>query len=245
MTNLLKCVAAFAVLMVMRPSANLSAQTSDRFQRFDRDGDGRLSTTEVNRIPPLKRRLAGADSNGDGFYTIEEIRAHVSGDSMPTAPESKENRITEPDSKPAIPGTPKQLPDSDAVRDAAGNGQLFEAIHVPGFTDFREGLNGYAFADLDGNGFLDIVTVTTPPFALDATWSDGEGSVQRTRTPTDRLRMLLNFGNFSWQQQNITLTGSPATADDFSQGWRGVRCQRWRTSMGTDFTTSSSPGSVP
>ena len=94
---------------------------------------------------------------------------------------------------------------------------------MPGFTDFREGLNGYAFADLDGNGYLDLVTVTTPPFALDGTWSDGEGSVQQTRKPTDRLRLLLNFGEFRLQSSDITLAGSAATPDDFSQGWRGAQ----------------------
>ncbi|WP_052299499.1 SUMF1/EgtB/PvdO family nonheme iron enzyme [Rubinisphaera brasiliensis] len=199
----------------------VAAQTSDRFQRFDRDGDGQLSEAEVNRIPPLKKRLAGADKNGDGIFTIEEIRAHIAATSSPglnPSPE-KPNQITSTDRH--VPGSPKQLPDSDANRDAAGTGQLFEAIHVPGFTDFREGLNGYAFADLDGNGFLDIVTVTTPPFALDATWTDGQGDVKRTRTPTDRLRILLNFGDFRLKQQEISLTGSPATPDDLSQGWRG------------------------
>ena len=29
---------------------------------------------------------------------------------------------------------------------------MFEAIHVPGFTDFREGLNGFALGDFDQNG---------------------------------------------------------------------------------------------
>ena len=120
-----------------------------------------------------------------------------------------------------LPGSPKRLAPSDAVRDAAGTGQLFESVHVPGFTDFREGLNGYAFADLDGNGFLDLITVTTPPFALDATWSGGDGDVVRTRNPTDRLGMLMNFGEFQFRSRSVMLTGSPATPDDFSQGWRG------------------------
>ena len=61
----------------------LAAQTSERFKRFDRDGDGKLSTAEVNRIPPLKTRLDGADRNRDGYYTIEEIRAHISGGGRP------------------------------------------------------------------------------------------------------------------------------------------------------------------
>ena len=115
----------------------------------------------------------------------------------------------------------KALPDSDATRDAAGTGQMFEAIHVPGFTDFREGLNGFALGDFDKNGYLDILTVTTEPFALDATWGDETGDVKRTRDPKDKLRLLLNFGGFRLKAQAVTLTGSAATPDDLSQGWRG------------------------
>jgi hypothetical protein len=124
------------------------------------------------------------------------------------------------DDKPE-PGSIKVLPDSDAVRDAAGTGQLFESVHAPGFTDWREGLNGYVFADLDGNGYLDIVTITTMPFALDDSWDDVTGDIVRTRDPTDKLRMLLNFGGFRLELQELTLTGSAATPDDVSQGWRG------------------------
>ena len=199
-----------------------SRATSERFRSFDRNSDGKLSTEEVNRIPALQRRLAGADKNSDGIYTTQEIRDHVlqSRETQPSSGNST-NSKTSLSHISTSPGRPKTLPDSDAVRDAAGTGQLFESIHVPGFTDIREGLNGYAFADVDGNGFLDIITVTTPPFALDATWSDGGGEVQRTREPTDKLRMLLNLGEFRLNSQEITLTGSAATPDDLSQGWRG------------------------
>ena len=138
---------------------------------------------------------------------------------MPSVPQN-----TPPAPMPAsdnAPGKLKALPDSDATRDAAGTGQMFEAIHVPGFTDFREGLNGFALGDFDKNGYLDILTVTTEPFALDATWGDETGDVKRTRNPKDKLRLLLNFGGFRLQSQAVTLTGSAATPDDLSQGWRG------------------------
>lgn len=118
-------------------------------------------------------------------------------------------------------GTLKQLPDTDASRDAAGQGQLFEAVHAPGFTDVREGLNGFALGDFDKNGYLDILAVTTPPFALDKTWADKTGEVARTRDPRDRLRLLLNFGGFEFREKAVTLSGSAARPDDLSQGWRG------------------------
>ena len=34
-------------------------------------------------------------------------------------------------------------PDSGTVRDAAGTGQLFECVHMPGITDVREGMNAF------------------------------------------------------------------------------------------------------
>ncbi|MGK7891922.1 MAG: hypothetical protein AB4042_21555, partial [Leptolyngbyaceae cyanobacterium] len=120
----------------------------------------------------------------------------------------------------AQPGILKAMPDSDATRDAAGRGQLFESIQVPHLTDFHEGLNGFVFADFDGNGFLDIVTVTTEPFALDKTWNDRDGNVKRTRSPRDKLRLLMNYGNFNLEPHEITLTGSAATPHDLGQGWR-------------------------
>lgn len=122
-----------------------------------------------------------------------------------------------------VPGRRKPLSNGDASRDAAGTGQLFESVHVPGLTDFHEGLNGFALSDLDGNGYLDVVTVNTEPFALNERWDDISGEVERTRNPEDRLRVLLNQGGFRLKAQDLTLTGSPATPQDFSQGWRGAQ----------------------
>lgn len=109
------------------------------------------------------------------------------------------------------PGSPKEMPPSDATEDAAGRGQLFESIHVPGLTDFIEGTNGAAFADLNHDGWLDIVTVTTEPFVLGQTGDDVR----------DLLRFLINRGGFVFEPQEITLTGSATTPEDFGQGWRG------------------------
>ncbi|AQQ09100.1 esterase, PHB depolymerase family [Sedimentisphaera cyanobacteriorum] len=115
-------------------------------------------------------------------------------------------------------GTRKPLENGDASEDASedasGTGQLFESIHVPGFTDFHEGLNGIAFADFDGNGFLDALTVTTPPFVLS---KELKGKEQ----PRDHLRLLLNQGSFVFRSHELTLRNSPATPNDFGQGWRG------------------------
>lgn len=126
------------------------------------------------------------------------------------------------------PGSPKTLRPSDAVSDAAGTGQLFECIHVPNVTDFVQGLNGFALADLDGNGYLDIVTVTTPPFNLEG-WPPRDSLCEEPvnfpllpdSLARDKLRILLNRGGWVFEPVPITLLGSPATPEDFSQGLRG------------------------
>ncbi|GEM_PF-282451 len=109
---------------------------------------------------------------------------------------------------------PKAMPPCDATEDAAGAGQVFESVRVSGLTDFREGTNGVAFADFDGNGYLDVLTVTTPPFVL-------AEELKGRQQPRDTLRLLLNDGGFVLRPCKITLKGSPATPEDFGQGWRG------------------------
>lgn len=111
-------------------------------------------------------------------------------------------------------GTRKPLDNGDAPEDASGTGQLFESIQVSGLTDFREGTNGIAFADFDGNGFLDALTVITLPFVLSEELTGKEA-------PRDRLRLLLNQGDFVFRPHELTLRGSPAAPQDFGQGWRG------------------------
>ncbi|NWG46840.1 MAG: hypothetical protein HXY25_09880 [Alphaproteobacteria bacterium] len=70
-----------------------------------------------------------------------------------------------------------------------------------------------------------MFTVTTPPFALDTMpeFTDVTGDIERTRDPVDRLRLFLNFGGFRFEEHAIELSGSPATAQDLSQGWRGAQ----------------------
>ncbi len=48
------------------------------FQRLDRNNDGQLSEKEIGVFPPLKDRLQGADSDGDGGISLDEFRTHLS-----------------------------------------------------------------------------------------------------------------------------------------------------------------------
>ncbi|MCX7887817.1 MAG: hypothetical protein N3B01_11275, partial [Verrucomicrobiae bacterium] len=74
------------------------------------------------------------------------------------------------------PGEPslKKMPDGDPARDAAGRGQLFESICVPGVTDIQEGINGVAIVDLNKDGLLDIVATYSAPSGRSGRWGTGE-----------------------------------------------------------------------
>jgi len=107
------------------------------------------------------------------------------------------------------PGEPplKKMPDGDAAQDAAGRGQLFESICVPGITDFQEGMNGFAVTDLNHDGLLDIV----------ATFSPRRGTGQRFGA-AEKLRVFLNRGDFHFEPHAVTLLESKVSMDDFGRG---------------------------
>jgi len=169
----------------------------------------------TNPTPNPKRRAARL------FLTPLLILSLGGCASAQTEPDNQAGSAQTQREQAPVPGEPKRMPESDATRDADGFGQMFEAVHAPTFTTMREGLNGWAFRDFDGNGFLDIVAVTTPPFALDESWDDRTGNVERTRDPRDSLHLFLNDGGFSFRDHRFTISGSPASPTDFGQGWRG------------------------
>ncbi len=183
-------------------------------------GGHNIPAVKPPKYSPRIQRQIGKQCQGINGIDLawEFMKNFSSGNNKAKNGQKSEDSSLEPE-----PGSPKTLDNSPATRrDVVGRGQLFEAIHVPGFTDFREGLNGFALADVDKNGFLDILTITTPPFALETIpMGDVTGSVRRTRNPLDKLRLLLNYGNFHLKQQEVVLSGSSATPDDLGQGWRG------------------------
>ena len=116
------------------------------FQRLDKNGDGKITRDEA----PNAESFAAADASNDGYVTPDEFRRYLArrqrpetNDPTPVAP-SGDALPPSADGLPAL----KQLPDSDAVRDAAGTGQLFECVHVPGVTDIRAGMNGLAIVQV-------------------------------------------------------------------------------------------------
>jgi len=172
------------------------------------------------------------DANQDGCLTLEEVRGILSRRQGPDAGSSKPNATAgqQPQSllerirsqygdieprphKEEIaeqrPGEPplKKMPDGDPARDAAGRGQMFESIVVPGFTSIQEGMNGLAIVDLNNDGLLDIVATYSPPRGTGARWGAGE-----------RLRVFLNEGGFRFREHKITILDSKVSPDAFGRG---------------------------
>ena len=189
----------------------------EAFRQADKNNDGKLSAAEYPQPAVFKQ----VDANADGFATPDEVRSFYTSrrgrrdvtPRRPTEPDPDRSRDSNRKTVPIEserPGEPalKKLPDSDAVRDAAGRGQLFESIHVAGFTDFRQGgCNGFALADLNGDGWLDIVATFSPPRAHGARWGKGE-----------LLRVWLGEGGFKFREHTIQLLDSRLTLDSFGRG---------------------------
>ncbi len=56
--------------------AKAAAMIERRFKQLDTDGDGKLSAGEAS---PAAAWVTGADGDGDGFLTMEEVRTHLRG----------------------------------------------------------------------------------------------------------------------------------------------------------------------
>ena len=187
------------------------------FQRLDKNQDGKITLDES----PGTDGFASADADKSGAVTPEEFRRYLASRQRPQTP----NPAPAPTHATAMPtpapvdGKPvlKALPDSDAVRDAAGTGQLFECVHVPGITDIRKGVNGFAFADLNRDGLPDFIATVSPPVSLPGVAGTTTGNVQRSRrlTAIDELVVFLNEGGFRFRSHRVEIRDSKLTPENF------------------------------
>lgn len=185
-----------SLVVVSRAQQGISLD--ERFRRLDRNGDGKLTAQELPG-----EWFGRLDTNRDGLVTLEEARA--------TLARRRGQRPAEPtrEGEEAWPGGPrlKVMPPGDASADAAGRGQLFESILVPGFTDIHEGTNGLAIADLNRDGLFDIVATYSAPRGSGGAWGAGE-----------KLRVFLGEGDFRFAEHRIKLVDSDTTLEAFGRG---------------------------
>lgn len=166
-------------------------------------------------------RLLVTDPDGNRIY-IEQAPASAGAPARtvaapsqgrPSRPLAQLGNIRPREHKEEIaeqrPGEPplKKMPEGDAARDAAGRGQLFESIVVPGVTDIQEGMNGVAIVDLNKDGWLDIVATYSAPRGTGGRWGSGE-----------RLRVFINDSRFKFHQHAIKLLDSKVSPGSFGRG---------------------------
>jgi catechol 2,3-dioxygenase-like lactoylglutathione lyase family enzyme len=149
-------------------------------------------------------RLLVADPDGNRIYIAAARAAPQTSRAQQLAQAPAPKPHVEEPAAPPRPGEPtlKKMPDGDAARDAAGRGQLFESIVVPGFTSLQEGTNGFALVDLNRDGRIDIVAANEPPRTLAA---GRAGS---------RLRVWINEGGFRFREHAIQIAGPAATVSN-------------------------------
>ena len=198
----------FAALLVCIALPAQEDALQQRFDDLDANGDGRVTAEEAGGAAWFAR----LDTNGDGAVTLAEARAALAraGQQTPTqrarqlplapAPTAAEQALPDP---PGWDGRPlRDMGAGDAASDAAGLGQLFESVVVPGLTDVMMGTNGFAVADLNRDGLLDVVLTQAEP----RSWG---------RRVPDRLRVLLNEGDFVFTEHEITIVDSDLSCADF------------------------------
>ena len=192
-----------------------TAQTA-AFQRLDRNGDGRITREEA----PSVDSFAAADADKDGAVTPDELARYLASRQRTPATAPGPAAASPAPAAAPVDGRPvlKTLPDSDAVRDAAGTGQLFECVHVPGLTDIRKGINGFAIADLNRDGRPDFIATVSPPVSLPNVAGPTTGNVQRSRriTAIDELAVFINEGGFRFRPHRVEIRESNLTPENFA-----------------------------
>jgi hypothetical protein len=171
--------AAVLLLAALFVAAQTDQAPRDRaveqvFKRLDRNGDGKLTTEELAAAPAMRDRILAADLNFDGAVTLEEVR-------MATGAQRR------------APRTPA------AMSRRAPKGGLFERVEVAGLTDVVAGTNGFAIADINRDGRLDLILAQSPVMR------GAEGARAATTLKEDALRVLVAVGPWRYEERKLTI----------------------------------------
>jgi hypothetical protein len=108
---------------------------------------------------------------------------------------------SEPAKKSAPTG--KRAPPPVIVPRPVIEGGLFKRTVVPGISELRESMAGLALVDINKDGLIDIVAVTSPRPEV------------RSGDDQDRLRVWLNKGGLRFEPHAIQIRGSKLTCQQF------------------------------
>jgi hypothetical protein len=151
----------------------------ERFAKYDRNQDGKITPDELRN----KQIFDRLDRNKDGVITRDEV-AGLGGAGQ------RAERTAAPSFEPK-PRTPTKggplLFDGwpgPAAEAAAGETQLFEQLFIKGITDVAIPVQGAAVVDMNRDGKPDLVLVCK-----------------------DTIRVMLNKGNFEFEEHPIQLEG--------------------------------------
>jgi hypothetical protein len=154
-----------------------SQQVDQTFRRLDRNGDGKLTADELPAAGGLRTAIAAADRDGDGAVTLAEARA-------------------------AFGSMQRRPPTRSVVSRRAPKGGLFERIEIAGFTDMVAGTNGFAMADMNRDGRLDLILAQSPVLR------GAENARAATSLKADALRVLVAVGPWRYEERTIAIEGA-------------------------------------
>ena len=97
--------ASAPMLLQNPPAATEKSKEQKRFDRADRDNDGRITLTEL--IEPRRKAYAKLDTNGDGKLSFEEW-AHTTIDKFEGADKDKSRFLTPAEYATTAPPPPKR-----------------------------------------------------------------------------------------------------------------------------------------
>lgn len=176
----LSATLASVTLWAQNPPQPAGSGLADRFKRLDRNGDGKVTSDELAAVPQQRAVILAADRNGDGAVTLDEARAAF--------------------------GSQRRRPRvSSATSRRAPKGGLFERMEVPGLTDVIAGTNGFAIADINRDGRLDMVLAQSPVGR-----SSGEMPAEARKVTDHSVRYLIATAKGGYEEHAITVTDAPS-----------------------------------